>query len=218
MSFTLYLSAIPLKAAYAVANEEQLIAHDPTKKLKRASIHAVKSDVVPTDEEYTALIQYFRDGNLSHKYHVIDLVEFLRFFGLRINEARQVLKTDVDLQGRVLKVRKETAKNGKAREVPIFDEAMPLINRLLERKNLRIYGKEVRTDKLLAIGKCYGTLGSACKKLGFQHFSHHTFRHLAETKWLECDVNPRQAADWLGHQDGGALLLRIYAHARKDHA
>jgi len=31
-------------------------------------------------------------------------------------------------------------------------------------------------------------------------------------------VNPRQAAAWLGHQDGGALLLRIYAHARKDHA
>jgi hypothetical protein len=31
-------------------------------------------------------------------------------------------------------------------------------------------------------------------------------------------VNPKQAAAWLGHQDGGALLLRIYAHARKDHA
>jgi site-specific recombinase XerD len=145
-----------IKTAYAIANENHLIAHDPSKKLKQASIHAVKSDVVLSDEEYAALIQYFQDGNLSHKYHVIDLVEFLRFFGLRINEARQVLKTDVDLQNRVLRVRKEIAKNGVAREVPIFDEALPLINRLLARKNLRIYGKEVRTDKLLAIGKCYG--------------------------------------------------------------
>ena len=174
--------------------------------------------MVPSDEEYAALIQHFQDSALSHKYHVIDLVEFLRFFGLRINEARQVLKTDVDVQNRVLKVRKEIAKNGKAREVPIFDDAVPLINRLLERKSLRIYGKEVRTDKLLAIGKCYGALRSACKKLGFQNFSHHTFRHLAGTKWLECGVNPKQAAAWLGHQDGGALLLRIYADARKGHA
>ena len=85
------------------------------------------------------------------------------------------------------------------------------------RTDLRIYGKAVRTDKLLAIGKCYGALRSACKRLGFEHFSHHSFRHLAGTKWLECGVNPRQAAAWLGHQDGGALLLRIYAHARRDH-
>jgi len=206
------------KSAYALANEEHLVAHDPTKKLKRASVHAVKSELIPSDEQYAALLHYFRDSKLSHKWHVIDLVEFLRFFGLRINEARQVLKTDVDLKNRVLTVRKEITKNGKARHIPVFDEAFPLIERLLTRKNLRIYGKEVRTNNLLAIGKCYGALRAAIEKLNLPIKGHHTFRHLAGTKWLECGVNVKQVAEWLGHQDGGALLLKIYAHARKQQA
>jgi hypothetical protein len=45
-----------LKTAYAIANEEQLIAHEPTKKLKRASIHAVKPDVTHRDPGRSAIV------------------------------------------------------------------------------------------------------------------------------------------------------------------
>jgi hypothetical protein len=79
---------------------------------------------------------------------------------------------------------------------------------------LRIYGKEVRTDFLLPIGKCYGAINRAAEKLNIPAHGHHVFRHLCATRWIEMGVNIKHVAKWLGHRDGGKLALQIYTRAR----
>jgi integrase len=209
------------KRAYLQGLADHLLSANPAARLARASTHAVKADEIPTEEQYHQLIEHFRQSKLSHKWHVIDLVEFLSNFGTRIKEARNILKTDVDLGRRQIAIYGDPdpaigTKNRKMRVLPIFDHALPLIQRLLARKNLRIYGKEVRCDFLLAIGKCYGAINSAARKLGIPVHGHHTFRHLCATRWIEQGVNIKHVAKWLGHQDGGKLALTIYTKARDE--
>ena len=48
--------------------------------------------------------------------------------------------------------------------------------------------------------------------LGLPHVHLHSLRHFAATELLAAGVNPRVAADVLGHADP-AMTLRVYAHA-----
>ncbi len=48
--------------------------------------------------------------------------------------------------------------------------------------------------------------------------THHDLRHLFATCCLESGVDPKTLAEWLGHADGGTLVLRTYGHVRPDHA
>ena len=89
-----------LRRSYSLAVDERLLFGNPTLKLKRAKLRAVKTDEIPTEEQYQQLLAEIRNGKLSHKWHVIDLVEFLSNYGCRIKEARNILKSDVDLEGR----------------------------------------------------------------------------------------------------------------------
>ncbi|MHB8219380.1 MAG: tyrosine-type recombinase/integrase [Acidimicrobiales bacterium] len=51
--------------------------------------------------------------------------------------------------------------------------------------------------------------------LGMPHMHLHSLRHFAATELIGSGVNPRDAADLLGHADP-ALTLRVYAHATTD--
>jgi integrase len=209
------------KRAYKLGIEDNLLAVDPAAKLKRASIHAVKADEIPTEEQYDRLIEYIRRSKFSHKWHVIDLVEFLSNFGTRIKEARNILKRDVDLGRRQIAIYGDPdpairTKNRKMRVIPIFEHTLPLIHRLLARKTLRLYGREFRGDFLLGIGKCYNAINHSAKKLKIPIHGHHTFRHLCATRWIEQGVNIKHVAKWLGHQDGGKLALSVYTKARDE--
>ena len=208
-----------LRRSYSLGVQERFISGNPTQKLRRAKLRAVKTDEIPTEQQYQQLLAAIRGSKLSHKWHVIDLVEFLSNFGCRIKEARHILKSDVDFDGRTIRIVGDPnpdvrTKNGSVRFVPIFDHTLPLIQRLLARSNLRIYGKEVHKDHLLAIGKCYGAINRTARKLQIPVHGHHVFRHLCATRWIEMGVNIKHVAKWLGHKDGGKLALEIYTKAR----
>jgi integrase len=47
-----------------------------------------------------------------------------------------------------------------------------------------------------------------CAEIGVPNISHHDLRHLIASVALESKVDVPTAAKWLGHRDGGALLLR----------
>jgi len=51
--------------------------------------------------------------------------------------------------------------------------------------------------------------------LGLRHVHLHSLRHFAATELLAAGINPRDAADMLGHADP-SITLRVYAHATVD--
>lgn len=54
-----------------------------------------------------------------------------------------------------------------------------------------------------------------CISLGMPHVHLHSLRHYAATELIGSGINPRDAAELLGHADP-ALTMRVYAHATAD--
>ena len=74
------------------------------------------------------------------------------------------------------------------------------------------------SDLILNSKEAQVTLTNACKAVGAPRLTHHDFRHFFATRCLEEGVEPNIVADWLGHADGGVLVLRIYGHVRPGEA
>lgn len=53
----------------------------------------------------------------------------------------------------------------------------------------------------------------AAERAGVPHVHMHSFRHFATTNILASGIGPRDAAEILGHRDGGRLVLQVYGHA-----
>ena len=200
------------KRAYALAVEDKLLSDNPTTRITRAKPRAIKADEIPTEEQYQQLLAEVRNSKIGAKWHIIDLVEFLSNFGCRIKEARNILKSHVDLPGRAIRIVGDPnpdirTKNRLVRFIPIFEHTVPLIERLLARETWR-------PDHLLPIGRCNGAVNRIARKLGIPAHGHHVFRHLCATRWIETGVNIKHVAKWLGHRDGGKLALEVYTKAR----
>jgi integrase len=59
---------------------------------------------------------------------------------------------------------------------------------------------------------CAGALTRACKTVGIKRITHHDLRHLFATLCIESGVDIPTVSKWLGHQDGGALAMKVYGH------
>ncbi len=62
------------------------------------------------------------------------------------------------------------------------------------------------------------SLTSACKTVGVPRISPHDLRDVFTTTCIESGVDFHTLAGWLGHSDGGALLMKTYAHLRDEHS
>ena len=139
-----------------------------------------------------------------------DYVQFVAFCGARKNEAAHVHWSDVDTVRGTIRLR--VTKNGEERTVPMTAEMRQLVARMkAERDNAG------PTSPVLLVKEAQGFINSACKKMGIPRFTTHALRHLFGTACLEAGVDVRTVANWLGHKDNGALLLKVYSHVRHDH-
>jgi Phage integrase family len=66
--------------------------------------------------------------------------------------------------------------------------------------------------------KIVESLARASQKVGVPKMTHHDLRHYFATKCLESGAPVATVANWLGHRDGGALLLRTYSHLLDAHS
>ena len=141
-----------------------------------------------------------------HAVNAAEHARFLAYSGLRLSEARSA--TWEDVRGDWLHVR-GTKTETASRVVPI----LPLLRGLLD----QIYTKRI-SGPILGCRNSIEALQRACDRLGLPRLRHHDLRHYFATACIEEGVDIPTVADWLGHCDGGALLLRTYRHLRSRHS
>ena len=172
----------------------------------------------PTLPEAAKLAEIFVEIERGGGRMSRDAAEFCRFLaytGCRLSEAQAVTWADVDFRRGILHVRgsKTEAAN---REVPLIPAARVLLERLEA-------GRQDATSvdprgKVLRVGEAGKSLARACQKLGVGLLTHHDLRDAFATAAIEAGVDIPTVAAWLGHADGGALLMRVYAHHRRAHS
>jgi integrase len=145
---------------------------------------------------------------------IADFCRFLFFTGCRKSEVSTVV------WGRVNWEKKQLAVNGTktdaaVRDVPLFAATEQLLRKVLERRKGIGCAPE---DPIFRISECQRSIDRACKTLGIPRITHHDLRHLFATNCVEAGVDYATIASWLGHSDGGVLVMRTYGHVRKDHS
>jgi integrase len=144
-----------------------------------------------------------------------DFCRFMAFTGCRLSEATSAKWTDVDFARGTLKIR-GTKTEKAAREIPMVPAARVLLQKL--------YAKRVestpdnRADSIFTIESAKKALKNACDAMRIPRLTHHDLRDAFATTCIEAGVDIPTVAAWLGHADGGALLMRVYSHHRMPHS
>ena len=172
--------------------------------LKRRPVR-VKERPLLSQLEFSRLLDELDHRPQSHAGLVI---RFLAHTGLRINEARQLLWSDV--QDDFILAPGRITKTGRPRGIPF-------VNGLAE--TLAALRAIAGADRLVCPqADCKRSLQTACRRAGLPRLSHHDFRHLFATRCIQSRVDLPTVARWLGHSDGGALLAKTYYHLADEHS
>jgi integrase len=203
------------KRVGAVLVECGLCMDNPLGKFKRVKIPETKI-IVPSRETADSIVasiaaQGKRDSKESAAY-----VGFLAYGGCRHGQAQALQWEDVDLRPEekgggwiTFWSGVRGTKGAKSRRLPI---SVPL------RKILEDYKPKDATGPVFKIKTPRIALDNACKRLEIPHLRLHDLRHFFSTYAIESGVDIPTVAKWLGHKDGGALLMKTYSHVRDDHS
>ena len=154
---------------------------------------------------------------------IADFCRGLAFTGCRLRELGKLTWADVDFSRGIIRV-SGTKTDAANREVPMIPDARALLEKIRVRrtKNAEIAVAGVPfvnpAARVFAVSEAGKSLSRACTKLGAIRLTHHDLRDAFATQAIEAGVDIPTVAAWLGHADGGALLMRVYAHHRRAHS
>ena len=171
---------------------------------------------LPNRVQFKALVDEIRKSPSRWGEHAGDLVEFLAFSGLRKSEAAHVLWKHCDFEkGEFVVVGDPVTgtKNNKTRRVPMISNLRKLLERLRTERP-----KESADSHVLKVHSAKDSMDRAADKLELARITHHDLRHLFATTCIESGVDIPTVSKWLGHQDGGALAMKVYGHLRNEHS
>jgi integrase len=203
-----------------VGLENGLLADNPARSIRKARVGG-KSLRLPSAEQFADILGNIESSGAWCAYDAADLVRFLAYSGCRISEAANVKRDDVDLQAGTIRISGDPVhgtKNSESRTIPINPAMHELCARLLEDRREPRDPKRRGKGYLLKLTECREALANACAKSGVPKIGHHDLRHLFTTRAIEAQIPIPTVARWLGHKDGGALLMRTYSHLLDAHS
>lgn len=193
-----------LRMVFTYAKSHKLIADNPAAAISREQ-YKPKEAVIPTRAQFEAMITDLRSR--VRCVEAANIIEFMAYSGLRINEANKVLWSDIDWDRKRLRVTGGDygTKNRRVRYMPLF----PPLERLL--RGLTQYQPQV-----FDINDPKKALEQVCQRLKLPKFNNHSFRHFFVSNAIHSGIDVAKIALWVGHQDGGVTLLKTYSHVFED--
>lgn len=203
-----------LQGVFEVGIGYGAIERNPARVLERRSVE-LKRLVLPTSEQFNRLLDFLATPKLSKTRKPLpymtrgaDMVKFLAYSGARLDEAKKAACSDIDWARQTLTLH---GKGGRSRTIPMIAELAALLKDMQSRPH-------DREGMILPIVGVKKVLPQACKAIGIEPITHHDLRHLFATRCIESGVDIPTVSRWLGHQDGGAVAMRIYGHLRDEHS
>jgi integrase len=209
-SYNIELESLKMLLRYAC--ERGILLDNYAEKYKRRKQSKNVPDI-PSRNDFFKLVTGLRASPKAVASGAADMVEFLAYSGTRVGEAREVSFCDINFDKRMLLITggELGTKNNEQRTIPLFPDLRKLFQRMFEENPNR-----KPNSKLFPILSPRGAMRNACERMGLQNFTVHSLRHFFASNAIECGINFKVIADWLGHSDGGVLVARTYSHLRSE--
>ena len=171
---------------------------------------------VPSKADLKAIVDHlssYQNGVFSFS------IQLIAFSGCRIGEARSLKWRHVNFDENRLEIpgSKTSTSN---RIIHMSKSLLKILKKRADELAEAVSGDFAAFAELsvMPVYCCNKHLSRACSELGIRKITNHDLRHYFGTSCLEADVPVSTVAAWMGHSDGGALLLKTYAHLRDSHS
>jgi integrase len=151
-----------------------------------------------------------------------DYIRLLAFCGARMSEALRLKWPDVDWERKQMTVGADgMTKNHKSR---VVDFNASLEAHLTEMKTRRapdsewLFPSPQRGNQDIPAKSLRETLILARNAAGLPKFGFHDCRHHFISMCVMAGIDYMTIAKWVGHQDGGVLIGKVYGHLSNEHA
>ena len=209
---TANLDVIVLRNVLKSALEDGLVATLPMAGMRPLKAVTKKRPTL-TPADFARLLDAARTCG-KNGAQLADYILFLAFCGARCNEALQIKWVDVDFPGRLLCVGADgSSKNCKARYV----DFNPDLERHLRDMHSRrapdtkwLFPSPQRGSKDIPAKSLRESFKLARKEAGLEWVGFHDLRHYFASRAVMAGIDFKTTAEWLGHQDGGVLLCKVY--------
>lgn len=188
--------------------EAGLRIDDPTSGLKRVKV-GQKELTIPSRAVIDALIADVRGQRKANSEEAANYVAFLAFSGCRSSQARAFEWKHVEEDWILFPGGVTGTKGAGMRKLPISTPLRSLLDAMRTAKS---------KGPLFSMKRPHEALKNACLRMKIPHLRIHDLRHFFASHAIESGVDIPTVAKWLGHKDGGVLVLRTYGHVRDEHS
>jgi integrase len=160
--------------------------------------------------------------SLQNAQQFADYIRLLCYSGARLSESLRLRWPDVNWEKRQLTVGADGgAKNGKWRVVDFNSQLEAHLKEMLQRRapdSEWLFPSPRRGESDREAKTFRESLLLARTDAGLPKFAFHDCRHYFISQCVMAGIDYMTIARWVGHQDGGILIGKVYGHISNDHA
>ena len=216
---TVNIDVIVLRSVLKEAKEDGLITNLPTEGIRPRK---VKTPVRPMlkPAEFDELCKKTRECRRNGA-QLLDYLRLLAFSGARRDEALALRWEDVNFQRKSLRIGADgNSKNSKARSVDFNAQLEAHLKDMVARRvpdSEWLFPSPQRGDKDQAAKTFRESFLIAREKAKLNWVGFHDLRHYFASMAVMSGIDFKTIAEWLGHQDGGMLIGKVYGHLLPEH-
>jgi integrase len=227
---TVNLDVIAFRQVMKRAMADGWIQRLPTEGLRPLKTKTVKRQLITTEEFETICKKAFGkkkddSGNVvpltKNAPQLVDFLRFMAYSGARRNEALAMRWDDVDLENKQLTIGSAgDTKNSKPRIVdfnPKLEAHVRGMKKRMRGVSEFLFPSPQRGNKDVRSRSLQGSLMLVRERAEMPHFTFHDCRHHFISMAVMSGVDFMTIASWVGHQDGGVLIGKVYGHLANEH-
>ena len=186
-------------------------------KLEKLKVRGESKKIhVPSKSDLTAIVEHLKGYWAGHYSFSIQLIAYS---GCRVGEARALKWCHVNFEENKLEI--AGSKTDSSNRIIHMSQSLREVLEAKAKQVEKAFSQDTDgylNERIMPIDCCNKQLTRACSELGIPRITNHDLRHYFGTSCLEADIPVSTVAAWMGHSDGGALLLKTYAHLRDQHS
>ena len=222
---TVNLEVICFRNVMKKAIDDEWIRSLPTLNLRPLKWTPRKRELIPTSTIETlcktALAGSKSGEPFKNGLQFSDYVKLMAYCGSRRSETLRLKWSDVDFQNRQLTVGSDgMAKNGKARVVDFNPKLEAHLTEMRSRKvpdSEFLFPSPRRGGKDRSAKTFVETMRLVKSEAQVAKFGFHDLRHFFISMCVMSGIDFMTIALWVGHQDGGVLIGKVYGHLASPH-